>query len=74
MTVEPDYRGFRIEVTAHQAEGVWNADVRIRSTSTDMKPHVERMTCRKATAKVAEERGAVYARRWIDRQSDAAAS
>jgi len=31
------------------------------------KPHVERVTCRKPTAKVAEERGVIYARRWVDR-------
>ena len=29
--------------------------------------HVERVTCRKSSAKVAEERAAVYARRWVDR-------
>jgi len=31
---------------------------------------VERVTCRKPTAKVAEERGLIYARRWVDRHGD----
>jgi hypothetical protein len=35
----------------------------------DGKPHVEIVTCRKPSAKVAEERAAIYARRWVDRQS-----
>jgi len=54
MLVEPNYRSFRIEVTAQHVDGAWNAEVRI---------------CRKPTGKVAEERGLVYARRWVDRHA-----
>ena len=39
----------------------------VRRTFSDMQPHVEHVTCRKPTAKTAEERAAVYARRWVDR-------
>ena len=67
MIVESDYRGHRIEVLAVQVHGAWDAEVRIRRTLSEAKPHVERVTCRKPTAKVAEERGVVYARRWVDR-------
>jgi hypothetical protein len=67
MLVEPDYKGFRIEVTAQHVDGAWDAEVRIRRMFSEDKPHVERVTCRKPTAKVAEERGVIYARRWVDR-------
>ena len=67
MIVEPDYRGHRIEVTAQQVDGAWDAEVRIRRTFTEDKPHVVVVTCRKPTAKVAEERAVIYARRWVDR-------
>jgi len=30
MLVEPNYRSFRIEVTAQHVDGAWNAEVRIR--------------------------------------------
>jgi hypothetical protein len=33
---------------------------------TDDKPHVERPTCRKVKAELAETRGAIWARRWVD--------
>ena len=68
MIVESEYRGYRIEVNAELADGLWNAQVRIRRIFSEEKPHVEVVTCRKQTAKVAEERGAIYARRWVDRQ------
>ena len=67
LLIESDYRGHRIEVTALRVDGAWDAEVRIRHTFTEAKPHVERVTCRKSSAKVAEERAAVYARRWVDR-------
>lgn len=72
MIVEPDYRGYRIEVNAELADGAWNAQVRIRRPLSEEKPHVELVTCRKPTAKVAEERAAVYARRWVDLHGTAA--
>jgi hypothetical protein len=69
VIVEPDYCGHRIEVTAQHVDGAWDADVRIRLTLSVAKPHVERVTCRKPTAKAAEERGAIHARRWVDRHA-----
>ena len=69
MLVEPNYRSFRIEVAAQHVDGAWNAEVRIRRILSEMKPHVEQVTCRKPTGKVAEERGLVYARRWVDRNA-----
>ena len=67
MLIESDYRGHRIEVTAQHVDGAWDAEVRVRRTFTEDKPHVEIVTCRKPTAAVAEERGVIYARRWVDR-------
>ena len=69
MIVESDYRGYRIEVNAEAAGGVWNAQVRIRRILSEDKPRVVIVTCRKPMAKVAEERAVIYARRWIDRQA-----
>src|SRR5439155_26272717 len=53
-------------VTAQRVDGVWDAAVRVRRILSETKPHVEQVTCRKPSAKVAEERGLVYARRWVD--------
>jgi hypothetical protein len=33
---------------------------------TDDKAYVERVTCRKLTAELAETRAAIWARRWMD--------
>jgi hypothetical protein len=66
MIVVPDYRGHRIEIVAQLVDGAWNAGVRIRRTLSEMKPHVEQVTCRKRTAIEAEESGDVWARRWVD--------
>jgi hypothetical protein len=62
--IEPDYRSYRIEITAVRVAGAWDARIRVRRTFGDMQPHIEVVTCRKPTAKAAEERAAVYARRW----------
>ncbi len=67
MIVESDYRGYQFEVVAFQVEGAWDADVRIRRTPSKVMTCAGRLTCRKPTAEVAEERGALCARRWIDR-------
>jgi len=40
-------------------DGAWDAEVRIRRMFSEDKPYVERVTCRKPTAKVAEERGVI---------------
>ena len=60
------YRGFRTEVTAVHSDGAWNADVRILRTFSEEQPRMEVLTCRKPTTKAAEERGAIFARRWAD--------
>ena len=67
LLIVPDYRSYRIEVTAVRVDGAWDANIRVRHTFSDMQPHLEVVTCRKPTAKAAEERAAVYARRWVDR-------
>ena len=67
MMVESDYRGYRIEVVAFENEGGWDADVRIRRTPSQATACAGHLSCRKPTAKIAEESGAVSARQWIDR-------
>jgi hypothetical protein len=67
MMVESDYRGYRIEVIAIDVEGAWDAEVNIRRALSKATACAGRLTCRKPTAQVAEERGAVCARQWIDR-------
>jgi hypothetical protein len=67
MITESDYRGYRIEVVAFQIEGTWDADVRIRCTPSKAMMCAGRLTCRKPTPEVAEQRGAACARNWIDR-------
>jgi hypothetical protein len=66
MLVESYYRGYRIEVQAELVDGAWDAAVRIRRVVSDEKAHVERVTCRKLSAELAESRAAIYARRWVD--------
>jgi len=70
LLIETDYRGHRIEVTAQHVDGAWDVEVRIRRMFSEDKPHVERVTCRKPTATVAEQCGVIYARRWVDRHDD----
>jgi len=66
MIVESDYRGFRIEAVAVEAEGAWDAEVRIRRIPLASKARVERLICRKPSAKVAEQRAVIRARQSID--------
>jgi len=66
MIVEPIYKGYRIEVYAEHVDGAWDATVRIRRVVSDDKAYVERVTCRKISAELAETRGAIWARRWVD--------
>ena len=63
LLIESDCRGHRVEVTAQRVDGAWDAEVRIRRTFTEAKPHVERVTCWKPSAKVAGEGAAIYGRR-----------
>ena len=65
MLVEHDYRGHRIEIEADLTDGRWDAVVRIRRTLTDEKPHVERVTCRKFTAGIAEMSAVIWATRHV---------
>ncbi len=67
MRVEPDYRGFRIEVTALQDGNAWDAEVRIMPALPEGQAHVEIVPYRLPTADDAERRGGIFARRWVDR-------
>ena len=67
MLIDSDYRGYRIEVVAFEIEGAWDADVRIRLRRSEATACAGHLTCRQPTPVVAEENGAMYARRWIDR-------
>jgi hypothetical protein len=66
MIIEPDYRGYRIEVIAFKNEGGWDADVRIRRTPSTTTMCAGHLSCRKPSAEVAEKSGALCARQWID--------
>jgi len=66
MIVESDYRGFRIEAVAIEAEGAWDAEVRIRRSPFEARARVARLICRKPSAKVAEQRAVIRARQSID--------
>jgi hypothetical protein len=66
MIVESDYRGFRIEAVAIEAEGTWDAEVRIRRMPSDARARAQRLICRRPTAKIAEQRAVLRARRWVD--------
>ena len=57
MVIVPEYRGFRLEIVAQEVDRTWNTDVRIRRTLSEMKPHVQQVTCRKPTAMEAEQAG-----------------
>ena len=60
------YREHRIEANAVADGDRWNADVMIRRTLSQDKPHRERVTCFKVTPDHAERSAAIWARRWID--------
>lgn len=70
LIVVHDYRGYRIEIVAQLVDGDWNAGVRICRILSEMKPHVEQVTCRKVTAIEAEQSGENWARRWVDRHGE----
>jgi hypothetical protein len=67
MIVLMDYRGFDIDVRAVQVGSAWDAEIRIWRALSETRPHVEAITCRERTGRLAEERGAAYAERWVDR-------
>ena len=67
MIVERDYHGYRFEVVALHVKGAWDAEVRIRCTPPTTTACAGHLSCRAASAQIAEERGAMCARRWIDR-------
>src|SRR5690349_20741385 len=68
VLVEPDYRRYRIEVNAVAKGDRWNAEVRIRRTLSQEKPHVEIVSNYKLTRDLAELSALTWARRWIDLQ------
>lgn len=68
MLIEPDYRQHRIEVNAVAAGDRWNAEVRIRRTLSQDKPHVETVTTLKLHRDLAEHSAMIWAKRWIDLQ------
>jgi len=69
MIVVPTYRGFRIEVNAVEADGRWDAEVRIRAVHA--KPRVRIVNCGELTAEHAERAGEIWAKRWVDAQEGA---
>jgi len=62
------YCDHRIDVNALQADGRWNAEVRIRRTLSPDKPDVHHVTCYKLRADHAEHSALIWAQRWIDLQ------
>jgi len=68
VIVEPDYRGFRIEVNAIAVDGRFNAEVRLLRLFSRDKPRAETVTCLKLGAEHAERAGYIWARRWVDVQ------
>jgi hypothetical protein len=71
MIIEPDYRGYRIEVIAFANKDGWDADVRIWRTPSRTTTCAGRLSSRKPSAEVAEKSGALCARQWIDRHGRA---
>jgi hypothetical protein len=70
MVLLTDYRGFLIDVRAVAADAGWDAEIRIRPTISQTKPRVENLKCGERSARLAEERGALHAQRWVDRIAD----
>src|SRR5688572_2186971 len=66
MIVVNDYRAHRIDVDAVPTGGRFSAEVRIRRTLSDAKPHVEVVSCLKLSAALAEQAGERWAKRHID--------
>lgn len=71
MIVVPIYRGFRIEVNAVEADGRWDAEVRIRQHAVHAKPRVRIVNCCELTAEHAERAGEIWAKRWVDAKGGA---
>lgn len=69
MLTEPNYRGFSIEAYAELSDGYWDATVKIRRLIGEQGLRVERISCRKVTAALAETRAAIWAKRWVDQHS-----
>ena len=69
MLTEPNYRGFSIEAYAELSDGYWDATVKIRRLIPDQRLRVERISCRKVTAALAETRAAIWGKRWVDQYS-----
>jgi hypothetical protein len=67
MIIDSNYRGYQIEVIVFENEDGWDADVEIRRRPSRTTMCVGRLSCRKPSATLAEESGALCARQWIDR-------
>jgi hypothetical protein len=61
VIVEPDYRGFRIEVNAIAVDGRFNAEVRLLRLFSRDKPRAETVTCLKLGASMPSAPG-IYGR------------
>jgi hypothetical protein len=71
MIVVPDYRGHRIEINAVEADGRWDAEVRIRQQAVHAKPRVRIVNCCELTAEHAERAGEIWGKRWVDAKGGA---
>lgn len=68
--MEPDYRGFRIEVQAREVNRGWDADVRIGRTLSRAQPLVQTQRYRASSAGEAEQRGIEFGRQWVARHGN----
>jgi len=59
-------------VNAAAVDGRFNAEVRIRRTLSQDKPHADVVTCLKLRPDHVERAGEVWAKRWIDSEKGAA--
>ena len=62
----PNYRGFRIEITAQPVGDAWDAGVRIRCPRSKEVRREEYIPCRKSSAVEAEHAADMWARRLMD--------
>jgi hypothetical protein len=66
MIVIPNYRAFRIEITAHAVGDAWDAGIRIRCPHTNEVRRSKYLPCHKPSATEAEHSAEVWARQWMD--------
>jgi hypothetical protein len=66
MIVVPNYRGFRIEITAQLVDGAWDAGILIRCLLSNEVRRTKYVACHKPTPEEAEHSADLWARRWMD--------